>query len=65
MAPSRLETISARLALFWVFAALAFGASFFDLLKVPTKVRRHAVALFFLADTSGATPYLNRYFLLS
>lgn len=65
MTPSRLETIGARLALFWAFAALAFGAAFYDLLKVPTRVRRHAVALFFLAAACGATPYLIRYFLLS
>jgi uncharacterized iron-regulated membrane protein len=63
--PSRLETLSARLALFWAVAALAFGAAFFDLLKVPTKVRRRSVALFSLAVAFGVTPYLIRRFLLS
>ena len=63
--PSRLETLSARLALFWAVAALAFGIAFFDLLKVPTKVRRRSVALFSLAVVCGVTPYLIRRFLLS
>jgi membrane protein implicated in regulation of membrane protease activity len=61
---SRLETLSARLVLFWAVAALAFGAAFFDLLKVPTKVRRRSVALFSLAVTFGVAPYLIRYFLM-
>jgi NO-binding membrane sensor protein with MHYT domain len=63
--PSRFETLNARLALLWAVATLAFGAAFFDLLKVPTKVRRRSVALFSLAVASGVTPYLIRRFLLS
>jgi uncharacterized iron-regulated membrane protein len=63
--PSRLETLNARLVLFWVVAALAFGAAFFDLLKVPTKVRRRSVALFALSAAFCVTPYLIRHFLLS
>lgn len=39
--PSRLETLNARLVLFWTVAVLAFGAALFDLLKVHTRVRRH------------------------
>ena len=63
--PSRLETLSARLTLFWAVAALAFGAAFFDLLKVPTKVRPRSVVLFSLAVVFVVTPYLIRRFLLS
>lgn len=63
--PSRLETLSARLALFWAVAALAFGAALFDLLKVPTKVRRRSVALFLMAVVFVVSPYLIRYFLLT
>jgi hypothetical protein len=63
--PSRLETLSARLALFWAAAVLALGAAFFDLLKVPTKVRRRSVALFSLAVVFGVTHYLIKRFLLS
>ena len=63
--PSRLETLHARLMLFWTVAALAFGAAFFDLLKVPTKVRRRSVALFSLAVACGIAPYLIRHFLLT
>lgn len=63
--PSRSETLDARLTLFWAGAALAFGAAFFELLKVPTKVRRRSVALFSLAVVFGVLPYLIRYFLLS
>ena len=63
--PSRLETLSARLELFWAVAALAFGSAFFDLLKVPTKVRRRSIALFSLAAVFGIAPYLIRRFLLS
>lgn len=63
--PSRLETLNARLELFWAIAALAFGAAFFDLLRVPTKLRRRSVALFALAVAFGVMPYLIRRFLLS
>ena len=63
--PSRLETLSARLTLFWTCASLAFGAAFFDLLKVPTKVRRRSIALFSLAMAFAAVPYLARHFFLS
>jgi hypothetical protein len=65
MMPSRLETISARLVLFWAVGALAFGAAFFDLLKVPTKLRSQSVVLFSLAVACSVTPYLIRYFLLT
>jgi hypothetical protein len=63
--PSRIETLNARLMLSWAVAALAFGAAFFDLLKVPTKVRARSVVLFSLALAFGVTPYLVRRFLLS
>jgi hypothetical protein len=63
--PNRLETLSARLMLFWSVAALALGAAFFDLLRVPTKVRRRSVALFALAAVCGVTPFLVKRFLLS
>ena len=63
--PSRLETLSARLTLFWSGAALAFGAGFFELLKVPTKVRRRSVMLFSLAAAFLIAPYLIRRILLS
>jgi|GEM_PF-2502411 len=63
--PSRLETLNARLTLFWAGATLAFGAALFDLLKVPTKVRRRSVVLFSLAVAFGVAPYLIRRFLLS
>ena len=63
--PTRLETLNARLWLFWVVAAPAFGAALFDLLKVPTKVRTRSVVLFSLTLVFGFTPYLIRRFLLS
>jgi hypothetical protein len=63
--PSRPETLGARLVLFWAAAALAFGAAFFDLLRVPTKVRRRSVLLFSLAAILGVSTYLIRHSLLT
>jgi hypothetical protein len=51
--------------LFWAAAALAFGAAFFDLLRVPTKVRRRSVLLFSLAAILGVSTYLIRHSLLT
>ena len=65
MTPSRQETLGARLVLFWAAASLAIGAAFFDLLRVPTRLRRRAIVLFSLAGTCAVAPYLIWRFLLS
>src|SRR6266481_10227228 len=56
--PSKSEFISARLTLFWAFAALALGAALFDLIRSPPRVRRRSIILFCLAVAGGVAPYL-------
>ncbi len=63
--PSRSEFIGARLALFWAFAALTFGAALFDLIRSPPRVHRRSIILFCLVIASGVAPYLMQRFVLT
>jgi hypothetical protein len=63
--PSQSEFISARLVLFWAFAALALGAALFNLIRSPLKLHSRAAVLFCMAAAGGIAPYLINRFVLS